>query len=241
MQYIGASLKENQQHDVIILFLLSKDKNYLLSLYWLKQRSQCKRYVLLKLFIDSNDIIYIHHTNTFIIKDKIVLISHPQCHHYRKKTMFLSTWNLFTLIRIRWNNRRDALLFISISNHNFRLKLTTWTSRIETFLPLFFNWTMWIHFLQLAILIALSIETILVSIKIFPIQVERSSLVVPLSPEREKRELKKLNIINFSRFNSNHNSTNFNIPVKIITLSNKIKTRLFRVFFRVFFVQVHNI
>ena len=241
MQYIGASLKENQQHDVIILFLLSKDKNYLLSLFWLKQRSQLKRCVLLKLFIDSNDIIYIHHTNTFIIKDKIVLISHPQCHHYRKKTMFLSTWNLFTLIRIRWNNRREALLFISISNHNFRLKLTTWTSRIETFLPLFFNWTMWIHFLQLAILIALSIETILVLIKIFPIQVERSSLVVPLSPEREKRELKKLNIINFSRFNSNHNSTNFNIPVKIITLSNKIKTRLFRVFFRVFFVQVHKI
>ena len=193
MQYIGASLKENQQHDVIILFLLSRDKNYLLSLFWLKQRSQFKRDVLLKLFIDSNDIIYIHHTNTFIIKDKIVLISHPQCHHYRKKTMFLSTWNLFTLIRIRWNNRREALLFISISNHNFRLKLTTWTSRIETFLPLFFNWTMWIHFLQLAILIALSIETILVLIKIFPIQVERSSLVVPLSPEREKRELKKLN------------------------------------------------
>ena len=193
MQYIGASLKENQQHDVIILFLLSKDKNYLLSLFWLKQRSQFKRDVLLKLFIDSNDIIYIHHTNTFIIKDKIVLISHPQCHHYRKKTMFLSTWNLFTLIRIRWDNRRETLLFISISNHNFRLKLTTWTSRIETFLPLFFNWTMWIHFLQLAILIALSIETILVLIKIFPIQVERSSLVVPLSPEREKRELKKLN------------------------------------------------
>ena len=191
MQYIGASLKENQQHDVIILFLLSRDKNYLLSLFWLKQRSQFKRDVLL--FIDSNDIIYIHHTNTFIIKDKIVLISHPQCHHYRKKTMFLSTWNLFTLIRIRWNNRREALLFISISNHNFRLKLTTWTSRIETFLPLFFNWTMWIHFLQLAILIALSIETILVLIKIFPIQVERSSLVVPLSPEREKRESKKLN------------------------------------------------
>ena len=192
MQYIGASLKENQQHDVIILFLLSRD-NYLLSLFWLKQRSQFKRYVLWKLFIDSNDIIYIHHTNTFIIKDKIVLISHPQCHHYRKKTMFLSTWNLFTLIRIRWDNRRETLLFISISNHNFRLKLTTWTSRIETFLPLFFNWTMWIHFLQLAILIALSIETILVLIKIFPIQVERSSLVVPLSPEREKRELKKLN------------------------------------------------